>query len=573
MGSVVFVFLRRMRAPLLALVATYAIAMLGLVLVPGVDPDGRPWRMSFFHAFYVLAYTATTTGFGELPYPYSDAQRMWVTFSLYMTVIAWLYAVGKIIALLQEPALRRVLSGTRFARRVRALREPFVIVCGYGETGSVLVEALDRRGVRATVIELDEERVSEVDLQGHASDVYALRADAGLPESLIAAGLRNRDCRGLVAVTNAESANLAAAVAAKLLRAKLPVLARCESPSTAANMASFGTDHIINPFEVFARELALAVHAPSQYLLREWLTAVPGSPLADPLEPPRGLWIVCGYGRFGRAVAGALEREGNRIRIIEPDPKNVERPDTVRGTGNEAPTLEEAGIREAVGIVAGTPDDVNNFSIATTARELKASLFVVMRKNHRHNAVLYEAFRPQLVMQPAQVIATECLSILTTPLLARFLAAAEHHGNDWANELISRITGFAERTPEVWSLALTPAAAPAAWREAAADALRLEHLLLDHADRARRLDAIALLVGRGDRDTLLPDESMVLEAGDALLFCGTGAARSRQQFAAHNRSAMRYVATGEVPHGAVWSWFARRRVGYAGGRSTTAGTR
>ncbi|HSD53615.1 MAG TPA: NAD-binding protein, partial [Burkholderiales bacterium] len=170
-----------MRAPLIAVVVTYAIAMSGLVLIPGVDPEGRPWHMSFFHAFYLLTYTATTTGFGELPHPYSDGQRMWVTFSLYTTVIAWIYAVGKIIALLQDPAFQRVLSGTRFARRAGALREPFVIVCGYGETGSVLVEALDRRRMRSVVVDISPDRVSEVDLQGHSSDVYALCADARLP--------------------------------------------------------------------------------------------------------------------------------------------------------------------------------------------------------------------------------------------------------------------------------------------------------------------------------------------------------------------------------------------------------
>lgn len=69
MGNVLFIFLRRMRAPLITLIAAYAIALLGLVLMPGVDPEGRPWRLSFFHAFYLLTYTATTTGFGELPVP------------------------------------------------------------------------------------------------------------------------------------------------------------------------------------------------------------------------------------------------------------------------------------------------------------------------------------------------------------------------------------------------------------------------------------------------------------------------------------------------------------------------
>jgi len=45
-----------------------------------------------FDAFYVMSYTATTIGFGEIPYPFSYAQRLWMTFSIYMTVIAGLHA-------------------------------------------------------------------------------------------------------------------------------------------------------------------------------------------------------------------------------------------------------------------------------------------------------------------------------------------------------------------------------------------------------------------------------------------------------------------------------------------------
>jgi Trk K+ transport system NAD-binding subunit len=369
----------------------------------------------------------------------------------------------------------------------------------------VLVEALDRRRTRSVVVDVAPDRVNEVDLGGHSSDVYALCADARLPESLLAAGLRNRDCRGLVALTNDEAANLAAAVTVKLLRAELPVLARCESQSVAANMASFGTDHIVNPFEVFARELALAIHAPSQYLLRDWLTAVPGSPLAEPLEPPRGLWIVCGYGRFGRAVAEALEREGNRIRIIEPDPRGTGAAEVVRGSGTEAPTLEAAGIGGAVGIVAGTPDDVNNFSIVMTARELKPSLFVVCARTAG-----------------------------TTTCCSRRSSRSSY-------ELLSRIAGLANRTPEVWTVAITPAGAPAAWREAAVEALRLEHLLTDHADRAARLDAIALLVERGGRDTLLPEEAMRRASRAGTRSSSAGPARRARASSSPRRTATRCI--------------------------------
>ena len=68
-NKVLFLFLRRMRAPLLALTAAYSISVLGLVLIPGVDDQGEPWRMDFFHAFYFVTYMATTIGFGEIDNP------------------------------------------------------------------------------------------------------------------------------------------------------------------------------------------------------------------------------------------------------------------------------------------------------------------------------------------------------------------------------------------------------------------------------------------------------------------------------------------------------------------------
>jgi hypothetical protein len=94
MPNIVFVLLRRMQAPLVVLILAYSTAVLGFVLIPGQDAQGAPWRMGFFHAFYVVSYTATTIGFGELPYAFTEAQRMWMIATVYMTVVAWMYAIG-----------------------------------------------------------------------------------------------------------------------------------------------------------------------------------------------------------------------------------------------------------------------------------------------------------------------------------------------------------------------------------------------------------------------------------------------------------------------------------------------
>ena len=139
MNSILFLILRRLRRPLILIIVCFAIAILGLTLMPGTDNEGRPWHMSIFEALYVISYTATTIGFGEIPYAYSQSQRLWLTFSIYLTVIPWFYAIGKIITLLQDTALRMAITTERFARAVKELQEPFYILCSYGESASVMI--------------------------------------------------------------------------------------------------------------------------------------------------------------------------------------------------------------------------------------------------------------------------------------------------------------------------------------------------------------------------------------------------------------------------------------------------
>lgn len=41
-----------------------------------------------------------------------------------------------------------------------------------------------------------------------------------------------------------------------------------------------------------------------------WLSGLPGGQRPEPLNLPRGHWVVCGKGSFGRYIAAALETAG-----------------------------------------------------------------------------------------------------------------------------------------------------------------------------------------------------------------------------------------------------------------------
>jgi voltage-gated potassium channel len=121
-SSTIFLVMRRMRTPLITLIVIFSISAVGLTLIPGVGPDGQAARISLFESFYFMSYTATTIGFGELPWPFTPAQRLWVTFSIYLSVIGWAYAIGSLLTLLQDRSFRQALALRRFTRKVARLR-------------------------------------------------------------------------------------------------------------------------------------------------------------------------------------------------------------------------------------------------------------------------------------------------------------------------------------------------------------------------------------------------------------------------------------------------------------------
>lgn len=571
MDSVFFLILRRIRVPLLWLVGVHSIAVLGLTLIPGEMPDGRPWHMDLFHAFYFVSFMATTIGFGEIPYPFSDLQRLWVLFSIYATVVVWIYAIGTLLTLLQDSAFQHTLVERRFTRLIRHLREPFFLICGYGETGRTLVHSLTERDKRVVVIDAQEERAALVRLENLREYVPVLQADARRPAHLLEAGLDHPHCCGVVALTDDNQVNLKVAITSKLLRPDLTVTCRADSHDVEANMASFGTDYIFDPFDIFAVYLATALESPCLHLLHEWLTGDFHETLPQPIYPPRkGLWVVAGYGRFGKAVRRRLKEAELDIVVIEATPDKTGEPGDpyVVGQGTEMDVLEKAGIQRAVGLVAGTDNDATNLAVIMAARSLNPDLFVVARQNQLDNGALFEALHADMVMHHSAIVADRIRVLLTTPLLALFDRLAMYQDDAWACELISRIAALVEdEVPSIWEVTIEEeqAYAPVRAMEQGGN-IRLGHLLQDPRDRDRQLPIIPLLMSRNGNREVLPASNIELDYDDRLLLCGTPAARTRMECTLQSLQGLNYVLTGlNQPQGLLWRklahWRKRRSVG------------
>jgi len=620
MNSLIFLLLKRIRLPIMLLIVSYATVILGFVLIPGQDDQGNVWHMSFFHAFYFVSFMGSTIGFGEIPYEFTNAQRMWTVFGIYATVTIWLYSIGALISTLQNPAFKKILKENEFRKKVRRIKEPFYLICGYGDTGKLLAHELSENHILSVVIDVNAERIDSLEIDEPDIDIPALSANASFPQVLEAAGLTHEYCRGIIALTSKDEINLKIAITARLLNKErmlddhLMVVCRAETAEAEANMASFGTSHIINPFEVYARRLALSIRSPSAYLIYEWLTNPYHKVRSEPIKPPKGTWVICGYGRFGKAVARHLNYIGVKTVIIEASPDKTNPPEgTITGKGTEAVTLREAKITEAVAIVAGTNNDANNLSIVLTAQdEIKRyhtgriknqeyndkyslkyfseninsneqanktvlqhnKLFSIARQNFSRNEQVFEKADLDFIMQPAGIVAGEILSIIKTPLLSTFLSLARRQKDQWANLLISRLSSFIDDTAMTWMVEISEKQTPAVMHFLKKDKITIKQILRHPRNRDKSLKSVVLLVHRKKRNKisrtyevsnrneslkidnfLLPGGDFEINEGDQLLICGDKESMHLMCWSVSNINIYNYIHTGyELAGGYVWRW-------------------
>ncbi|ORU90591.1 MAG: potassium transporter [Cycloclasticus sp. symbiont of Poecilosclerida sp. M] len=571
LGRVPFIVLRHMRTPIIVLICVYAVAMLGMVLVPGLpDANGETAYMSFFHAFYFLAYTATTTGFGELPTPFSNAQRVWAIVCLYISVVTWLYAVGKIISLLRNPHLQSAFAEEKFIRAVSKKSNDYYLVCGFGDTGSLLLRGMTDAGLSAVVIDEDYERIKALDLRDYPTKVLGLCADATVPRYLIDAGIERSKCVGVLILSNDEEANLKVAVSARILRPDIKIICRSSSSENEGEILAVGGDtHVVDPFRVFASYLSMMIYNPTIQTLNEWMSGTPGAVLDRNICPLKGgKWILCGHGRMGSIVYQKLSAKGIDIVVVEPEAKNIEAivDHAVLGRAN-VENLKKAGLEECVGLIAGTHNDTFNLSMIHQANEVNPALFSIVRQNRHTNEVLFKKANVDFIMQPSLVIARMVLFSLMAPLLRAFFNHLRQVYEsdpvklaDITNRLEERVGGA---SPMIKTYVISQKKMPAVQRKLDRKmAISLGDIYRDPSNREDFLRAVPLVHKRGKVIKVLPLDELVLMPNDELLFCMRPSQKVLFEANVSNKNTLDYLLTGVEPaRGSFFRWLEQKEPG------------
>ena len=561
LDRVAMVVLRYLRMPLIVLIIVYAIGITGMALIPGVDAEGNVAYMSLFHAFYFFTYTATTTGFGEIPNAFTDAQRLWTIFCLYMGVISWLYAIGSIIRLVQNPHFLLALNEHQFANSVKRIRLPFFIICGFGDTGSLLARGLSDHWLGAVVLDTDPERIKALALRDYRLMMPALCADPGVPKHLVDAGVCLPNCKAVVVLTNNEEINLRISIMARFLNPDLPILCRSTSERHSQHLETLGKVTVINPFEIFAQLLSMAITAPRLHNLNSCLVRTSNICLGEPLDVPTGEWILCGYGRMGKWLHKYFERHGIHPVIIDPDVEEVPGPSRIIKGHADHQTLEQAGIQQVAGIVAGTDSDHDNLSILMSVRSLRPNAFTIVRQNSHDNQVAFNAARADLILQSSLTTARRILKHLISPQIQILIDYLGEQGETITQQVVDRLNmAIGEKQPHLWRVNLCDdeAIATVEYLKKGGQ-LRLGELLRDPYNLEGKLSCIPLAIERGDKRIMLPaDNEPILEC-DEILLCGTENSETMLAATLNNVYTLNYLITGiDAPRGYLFRWLTRK---------------
>ncbi len=543
-----FLLMRRIRTPLLVLIAVIVVSVIGLSLIPGRDEDGNVTRLSVFDAFYFMSYTASTIGFGEIV-PFTTAQRMWVTGSIYASVFGWGYTLASLVGALQEPSFREALAVQRFRRQVRHIREPFVLIAGFGNAGRLVSRGLDGFGRRFVVVDPDRARIEVLEADQLVTDPPALAGDLHTPGLLGMAGLGSPHLEAVVALTDDDETNLAVLMAAHLLRPDVPAIIRAGSRAAEELMHDFGPDTVINPFDRFGAYLVLALDRPVTHQVVTWLLAAPGSPLPTRRQGlADGTWVVVGDDAFADEIRADLTTAGI----------TVESHDLAHGAPDVA---------DVVGFVAGTPQDTRNLSLASRARLDNQDLFIVVRQRAHTNAPLLEALDFDAVFSPTDLVAQEVLARVVTPLFWRFLDFLVHQDDEWSTRFLARLVEYCgERLPHLHRVQVDDAEAPGVLRWLGrGHTFTVGDLLSSPEDREVPLAVVALMLVRDGDAQMLPAPRTEIQAGDILLLAARRTGVDEVTRILQYEEMAEYAATGRrVPF--TWVW--RTMTGYRATRAT-----
>lgn len=140
-------------------------------------------------------------------------------------------------------------------------------------------------------------------------------------------------------------------------------------------------------------------------------------------------FIVCGYGRIGRALTGHLIQRYLDVVVIEQNKERQPRMDEdgilyLMGEATSEEMLIKAGARRAKGIVTAVGTDADNVFLVLIAKQINPDIFVVARASQNATKKTLVAAGADKVVSPYDLGARRMAHAILRPTVIEFLEMA-----------------------------------------------------------------------------------------------------------------------------------------------------
>jgi len=541
-----------MRLPFTVIVITYAIAMIGLLIIPGIDEQGNEYHLTIFESFYFITYTATTIGFGELPHAFTHAQKIWVSMSIYITVLGWFYGIGTLVTLLQDKLFLNEIAFAKFKRSVKNIKEDFVIVLGYNETTSVIIKKLLSSNMRIVVIERNQQRADYLHLEGFTPNVPVLVRDIHQTTSLEFAGIKSIHCKGIISLLDDPILNLRVTLASNILNPNLKIAVKATTIQESENLIDVGANIVENPFEIIAQQLQMSLNAPSLFRLESWLYKINTLDSKTFTIPNRKI-IICGYGRFGFTLNNMFLKNNISPTIIESNMTVIENAkrdgctNIIYGNAEDKNILEKADIQNTKVIIIGTNDDTTNLSIVSTVKKLNKKTLIIARENELLDFSIFSHAKIDHLFLPSQILIHKTTNAIINPLCDIMIQMISTKDELWGQKLLATLVKNIDINPISYEIDINKEESIEVYKylKESTNRLSLNTLRLSRRDRTQYNNILPLLIVRDDKNILLPDLDFEILIDDKILFACDKNAKNDLEYIVNNIYEFHYIITGE----------------------------
>lgn len=213
------------------LVGFFATGILGYMFIEGA---------SLLDAAYMTIITLSTVGYTESVELNTTAGSVFTIVFIMAGVGTVFYASTSLVALFVSGELDASREKIKVKKRINELRG-HIVICGFGRMGQSVVEQLPDHLKDVVVIEIDPDRIVELERDG----ILHLKADASEEASLQEAGIVH--AKFLVATLPKDALNVYVTLTARGLNADLMIIARAESNSTESKLLRAGANRVVCP--------------------------------------------------------------------------------------------------------------------------------------------------------------------------------------------------------------------------------------------------------------------------------------------------------------------------------------